>query len=361
MGVVRFRYTARVRLAVMVLLLMSSFLLYALKGVDLDFGSVGTNSAAADISAGGTPEFAASWLKEALNQGLPPAPTNNRDDYSSRGLAGRWLTAASEIKDPRGVIAWELSWLPALDRSGPTMAAPASSETLDQVKDDLGEEYYIDEEGALPDDGFSSRVPVVDGLPLVGIYTTHNAEAYVPTYGKAKVEGENAGVYEVARHLREALARFNVASVQSETLHDYPEFNKAYTNSAQTVRSMVKGYPSLKLVLDIHRDSLPSNDPQTTKVGGKDTAKILFIVGTDERTSHPNWRTNLELAETIAQNLESKYPGLCRGIRTKPGTYNQHLHPGGLLIEVGNANNSLEEAQRAADCLAEAISLSLQL
>jgi stage II sporulation protein P len=202
----------------------------------------------------------------------------------------------------------------------------------------------------------------VDGQPLVGIYNSHNAEAYIPTYGKAKVEGENSGVFKVGQRLKEVLqSKYRVPVVESETIHDYPEYDKAYTNSSRTVKAMIKSYPSLRVLLDIHRDALPNNNRETIEIDGQKVAKILIIVGTDQRYPNPNWRKNLELAESIAHNLEAKHPGLCLGVRLKEGTYNQQYHTGALLFEIGNANDSLEEAERAADYLAEALSQCLKI
>lgn len=307
-------------------------------------------------------EFTASWLKEALNQGLPPAAEENRETYSSRGLTDRWLTSVADIRDPRVLIIGELGWLAALDHNDPLNLLPVSAPAgvyLSGAEEGEEEEEYYFEDTAVPEN--DSLPPPAEGPPLVALYHTHNAEAYIPTYGSAKVEGENAGVFQVAQHLREVLQlNYNLPTVHSEKLHDYPEFNKSYTNSAQTVRSLVKNYPSLKILLDIHRDSIPSEDPQTVERNGEKSAKILIVVGTGQRSSHPNWQLNLELAQNLAHHLEDIFPGICRGIRLKPGNYNQQLHPGCLLIEVGNTNNSLEEAKRAVEYLAEAISRCLQ-
>lgn len=361
----RSRYNIKLRLVLLLLVLAAIFSLNVLKDIELDLGKTcesGVNTF--DVPADNPPELTGFWLKEALNQGLPPSAAENRESLSSRGLADQWLSTAAEIRDPRGVIAWELSWLPAVESGEPTPAVPVSSSSLEGTLSNgpPEEEYYIEDEAEITGEEPTPFISPADGLPLVGIYNTHNAEAYTPTYGKDKVEGENGGVFKVAQRLREVLqGKYRVPVVQSDTIHDYPDFNKSYTNSAQTARNMVKTYPSLKMVLDIHRDSLPSNSPETIEIDGKKTAKILIIVGTNQRSDHPNWRTNLELAENVAKNLEASHPGICRGIRMKAGTYNQQYHPGSLLIEVGNANNSLEEAERAVEYLAEALSRCLQL
>mgnify|MGYP005847342341 CR=1 FL=1 len=342
-------------------LLFSAFQYYLLCS---SAGTISDSPAAVIRATEASSELTASWLKEALNQGLPPAAGEGRETYSSRGLTDKWLTSVAELKDPRGLITGELGWLAALELNRPLYPLPVTSssgvllESGAGIEEEEGEYYF--EETAAPENDILP-LPPADSLPLVALYNTHNAEAYSPTYGQAKVEGENAGVFRVAQHLREVLQlNYHIPVVQSEKLHDYPEFNKSYINSAQTVRSLVKSYPGLKMLLDIHRDSIPSDDPQTIELNGKKTAKILIVVGTGQRLSHPNWQLNLELAQNLAHHLEAVSPGLCRGVRLKPGNYNQQLHPGCLLIEVGNSNNTLEEAENAVEYLAEAISRCLQ-
>ncbi|NPV90219.1 MAG: stage II sporulation protein P [Firmicutes bacterium] len=358
------RQKTKLRLILVLFFLASFWLLNELSSViSIENNETASANNSGRIDSGGSvPGLPAELLQEALNQGLPPGRDISQPGMSSRGITGQWISAASDFRDPRGVIAWELNWLPASESGETGPVLPAFAPLDGSSSEDGEEEYIIEEETGPPNEGEGVPPAPVEGQPLVGIYNSHNAEAYTPTYGKAKVEGENSGIYKVAQRLRDTLQnKYRVPVVQSETIHDYPDYNKAYTNSSRTVKGLIKSYPSLRMVLDIHRDALPGSNPETIVIDGKKTAKILIIVGTDRRYSHPNWRKNLELAENIARNLEAKYPGICRGVRMKDGTYNQQYHTGGLLIEIGNANDSLEEAERAADCLAEALSRCLKV
>ena len=53
-------------------------------------------------------------------------------------------------------------------------------------------------------------------------------------------------------------------------------------------------------------------------INGKRCAPILIIVGTSERKPHPNWKENLAFAQAIYEAGEARYPGLIKGVRTKP-------------------------------------------
>jgi stage II sporulation protein P len=88
-------------------------------------------------------------------------------------------------------------------------------------------------------------------------------------------------------------------------------------------------------------------------VNGRKAAQILIVVGSDQRKSNPQWEKNLEFAEKLYSEAENNYPGLIRGVRIKPGTYNQDLYSPSILIEVGNEYNSLEEANYGVTLFAQ--------
>jgi stage II sporulation protein P len=92
-------------------------------------------------------------------------------------------------------------------------------------------------------------------------------------------------------------------------------------------------------------------------IGDKDYAQVHFIIG----TGNPHWKQNEAFAGEIHELLESRMPGLSKGIYAKTtkegdGVYNQDVSPNSILIEVGGPYNTLEECYRTADVLAAAIS-----
>jgi stage II sporulation protein P len=60
--------------------------------------------------------------------------------------------------------------------------------------------------------------------------------------------------------------------------------------------------------------------------------------------AHPNWMENLKLAAALQEDLLTEYPTLMRPILLRNSRYNQHATAGSLLVEVGAAGNSPEEA-----------------
>jgi stage II sporulation protein P len=198
--------------------------------------------------------------------------------------------------------------------------------------------------------------------PVVAIYHTHASEAYQASHGSAYLWGRHEGVVSVGEALAESLwFDYGISVVHSKTFHDVDQFSTAYSKSALTVQGLIALYPQLRLVLDVHRDATGNDSGAVVAVGGVQAARILVLVTTDRYgLPHPNWRLNLTVAQQLQAVLESLYPGLSRGVRQHDdGRFNQHLHPGCLLLEVGDVNNSREEAINSALCLSRAIALAL--
>lgn len=191
---------------------------------------------------------------------------------------------------------------------------------------------------------------------ILMIYCTHNGETYIPNSGKARIDGKRGLINEVAKNLSQQIKIRGLNAEFIDTIHDYPDFSKSYTNSRDTVKKILDENKNKDVVaiLDIHRDSIPgSTNAETIEVKGKKSARILIIVGTDERKPHPNWKQNLAFAEKIHEEGEKLYPGLVKGVRTKAGTYNQEFHNRALLLEFGNDRNSLEEVMYASELFAD--------
>lgn len=198
--------------------------------------------------------------------------------------------------------------------------------------------------------------------PVVAIYHTHASEAYKASHGSAHLWGSVEGVVSVGEALAKSLwFDYGIPVVHSGRFHDVDEFSTAYSKSALTVQGLVARYPQLRLVLDVHRDATGNDSGAVVTVSGVQAARVLVLVTTDRYgLPHPNWRLNLSVAQQLQAVFESLYPGLSRGVRQHDdGRFNQHLHPGCLLLEVGDVNNSREEAINSALCVARVIASAL--
>ncbi len=237
-------------------------------------------------------------------------------------------------------------------------------------------EVYIDNRSDRPFDAslFSSAPDIrlsADGLPQVLIVHTHGSEAYtmppgeeyVPS-GESRTTDENYSVVRVGAEIAAVLETAGIRVLHDRTLHDYPRYSGAYDRSLSAVESYLERYPSIVMVLDVHRDAVSDNAGNMYKVvsgvAGVNAAQMSFVIGTDGGgLSHPTWQENLKLAAAIQQTLCEDFPTLMRPVTVRNSRYNQHTTTGSLLVEVGAAGNSLDEALLSARLLGEAILATL--
>ena len=219
---------------------------------------------------------------------------------------------------------------------------------------------------------FPIGAPSEEG-PLVLIVHTHGTEAYLPDGVDYYLPEEDfrsrdprETVVAVGEVIAEALEMLGIGVVHDTTMHDADNFNYAYTHSATAVKQYLKEYPSIRYVIDVHRDSIfGTNDvcgKTLTTAEGIETAQLMLVVGTDESgSSHPNWKKNLTVAAHLQQRFNTLYPTLARPVNLREHGFNQWLSAGSLILEVGSCGNTLTEAKRAgvffatafADLLAE--------
>ncbi len=190
---------------------------------------------------------------------------------------------------------------------------------------------------------------------LVGIFHTHNSESYAGDGGPDRQPGQNGDVVRVGEVLKNALQANGIGVVHSLTIHDNLDFMRAYSESVKTATKLLQDYPSIRILLDIHRDGLPAGvSKSTVRVNGKDVARVMIVIG----KQNPHWQANESLAKQLIALGEKKYPGLFIPTITyaADARYNQHLSNGALLLEFGSQLNTLDEASGAAVAVADVLS-----
>ena len=195
--------------------------------------------------------------------------------------------------------------------------------------------------------------------PLVFIYQSHNQEAYnVKSSNEAYHETDNVTM--VGKQLSKALEGKNIFAIHDDTdifavLEERNlTFNDSYNVSREKLQETLKKHTSIEMVLDIHRDS-QERKFTTVNINGKDYAKIGLVVS----KSSGHYEENRDFANNLHQKLEKLYPGISRGVIVKGenprNTYNQEIQKQSVLLDIGGIENTIEEAFRATDALAEAI------
>jgi len=208
--------------------------------------------------------------------------------------------------------------------------------------------------------------------PQVLIFHTHASEAFTPD-GKDcylpsdpdRTEDENFNVIKVGAVMADILNKAGIKTLHDKTLHDYPSYSGSYQRSLATVQKHLKENPSIKVVLDIHRDAIITSDGAKLKVcatiDDEKTAQAMIVCGSNGGgLDHPKWRENLKLAVRIQAKMNEKYPNLARPISLVNERYNMHTSAGALLFEIGSSGNTLQEAINSGKCCADSIAQVLK-
>ena len=201
--------------------------------------------------------------------------------------------------------------------------------------------------------------------PAVLILHTHATESYTKAgedYEESsdfRTLSEEYNMISIGDRVAQLLTAAGIGVIHDRQLHDYPSYNGSYVHARASTEEILKNNPSIRLVLDLHRDALEKNGSQlalVAEVEGSSAAQLMLVVGTNvSRQAHKNWEDNLALALKLQLQLERMYPGLMRPVNLRSERFNQDLSAGALLIEVGAAGNSRAQALKAAEALAAGI------
>ena len=202
--------------------------------------------------------------------------------------------------------------------------------------------------------------------PQILILHTHGSEAYTPPPGTEVVwSGDyrttdtRYNVVKVGDEMAAVFGEAGISVLHDRTLYDYPSYSGAYDRALSAIQSYLAQYPSIRFILDVHRDAIEDGQGNQYKVispieGVGNSAQMTLVVGSDgSGLTHPDWIENLRLAVAIQQEALAEYPTLMRPLLLRNSRYNQHATTGSLLVEVGAAGNAPEEAALAGRLFAQ--------
>ena len=212
-----------------------------------------------------------------------------------------------------------------------------------------------------------STVKPEGDAPTVLIVHTHTTECYAGDEMSGETErttDENKNVIAIGNEIASILESYGIKTLHDTTYHDYPSYQGSYTRALATVEGILKENPSIKAVLDIHRDAFVYEDGSRLRVAcqqnGIETAQVMLVVGTNSMGLwHDNWRDNLTFAAKIQNAAEIMYPGLMRPVNLRTERFNGHTTRGSLILEVGSNGNTLEEAKEGGRDVARAIAAAI--
>lgn len=202
--------------------------------------------------------------------------------------------------------------------------------------------------------------------PLVLIYHTHTTESFEPYVRdfydanfNYRTTDETKNMIMVGNAIQAELEAQGIGVIHAKEIHDYPSYNGSYGRSRETILPILEQYPSIKVVLDIHRDAVSGEGvayQPFVEVDGKEAAQIMIISGCDDGTlGMPDFMKNFHFACRLQERLENDYSGLTRPILFDYRHYNQDLTTGSLLIEVGSHGNTLEQAQYSGQLIGSSL------
>lgn len=227
--------------------------------------------------------------------------------------------------------------------------------------------YPIDAESVIAQ-GTGLRLP--EGEPQILIIHTHSSEAYTPAgldryepSDNTRTEDSEHNIIRVGDELAKLFEQAGLLVIHDRGVYDYPSYTGSYSRSGAAVEQYLRDYPSIRVVLDVHRDALGTDGviyKTVAEEAGTCASQAMLLVGTDESgLYHPLWRENLALGLYLQNALLRAHPTLMRPLDVVPQRYNQQLCPGMLILEVGSSGNTMQEALAAVRLFAEAAAPAL--
>lgn len=191
--------------------------------------------------------------------------------------------------------------------------------------------------------------------PIVYIYNSHQGEKYSNKY----LEDYNIvpSVVTASYMLKEKLENIGIETIVEDNdillymkQNNY-DHSKSYIASRYFLNKVIDKYNSIKLYIDLHRDSV-NGDVTTVRINDKEYAKVMFVIGLKYNT----YEYNLAVVQNINEKLNEQYNGISRGILKKDniganGIYNQDLSPNIILIELGGVDNNIDQINNTLDVL----------
>lgn len=195
--------------------------------------------------------------------------------------------------------------------------------------------------------------------PTIYLYNSHDTEEYTPTsFAEYSVMPTvKLSDYVLKEELEKngfsvLIEEQTISSIRSSLGLNYAGSYKA---SRVLMEEAKKNNPTLEYFIDIHRDSI-GYDKTTLNYNNKNYAKVMFLVGLE----NPNYSGNLEFSNRISELINTKVPGLSKGIYEKAGegvngVYNQDFSNRVILIEIGGPENTIDEVYETLLVLSEVL------
>ncbi len=219
------------------------------------------------------------------------------------------------------------------------------------------DEQLLDADTLLEED---LRIGQDPDVPQILIYHTHSQEAFADSE-EGKTEDTIIGMGDV---LAGELEKYGYNVLHDTGVYDLVDGvldrSVAYDYARESVQQILEEYPTIEVIIDLHRDGV-EGQKFVTEIDGKPTSMIMFFNGISRNSNNESlyWLENPYIEENLAFSLQlqlkarEQYPGFTRNIYLKAERFNLHLRPRSLLIEAGTQLNTVEEERNAMVPLAD--------
>lgn len=203
-----------------------------------------------------------------------------------------------------------------------------------------------------------------NGEVEVLLYHTHTSESYLEaaqdfyyTDMETRSGNQDLNVVAVGEEIKAELEKYGIGVVHDTTVCD-TAFNGSYSRSWEVIQDNLSKYPTIKITIDIHRDSMTTEEgvkyKPTAQIEGRNAAQMMLIAGCNANgdwEDFPDWIQNLRLDMRVQQKAEELYPGLMRPLTFANSKYNTNATYGSMLVEVGTEVNTISEAKYSGKLL----------
>lgn len=290
-------------------------------------------------------------------------------DVSEEGQEGNYVNEEGTLDTTEGDVSTE--------EIMPASAIPVSSAvtySLEQLSDFdflVSNCYLVDSSTSVnPDELNAQNLLSMDmTVDLSGedykvlIYHTHGSETFadsIPGVTEDTVIG-------VGDELTKLLESYGIKVYHDRNVYDMidGELDRsyAYDLSGDAVDEILAEYPSIEVVIDLHRDGVREDLHLVTDINGLPTAQIMFVNGVSrlnvngdiDYLYNPNKISNLAFSLQMYLEGKATYGDLMRRIYIRGYCFNLDKMPRAALVEVGAQTNTVQEAKNAMIPLADII------
>ncbi len=306
-----------------------------------------------------------SSYKDILNTEIMPAKEKESvDEKGEKGSFSSKILKHFFVLDKKDIVGTPVASVSPEPSAEPTPIEPviqSESVTIDKgMKVSNATSYNVNPQDFL---GLPLGFSLDNNGPQVLIMHTHTTESFSEeSYVRGAPDrnlDEQKNITAVGAAMAEVFKKNGIGVIHDKTVHDYPSYNGAYQKAAATINKNLANNKGIKVVLDVHRDGITRSDGTKVKlvtdINGQKTAQIMLVVGTDVNLTHAHWRENFKFASKIQGEAAEMFPSLMRPIDLRQERFNEQLTKGSLIVEVGSNGNTMEEAIRGGEAIAEVV------